>query len=85
MTVLENLMVENHFQGSVENNSLTLGLPELDIEAVFFIPDPPESFSNFSRLAHSKGLRCSNICICRIRYSTLPILLPFRILLHLWA
>jgi len=76
MTVLENLMVQNHFQSSVENDSLTLGLPELDIEAVFFITDSPESFSYFTPLAHSKGLRCSDTCICPIR-STLPILLRF--------
>jgi len=55
MTVLENLMVQNHFQSSVENDSLTLGLPELDIEAVFFITDSPESFSYFAPLSHSKA------------------------------
>jgi len=57
MTVLENLIVQNHIQGSIENDALTLGLPELDIEAVFFITDSPESFPYFTRLGHSRDLR----------------------------
>jgi hypothetical protein len=59
-------------------------LPELDIEAVFFITDSPESFPYFTRLTHSKGLRYFDKCFCPVNL-ILTNLFVSRILHHLRA
>jgi hypothetical protein len=40
MSVPDNQVIQYHVERSVENGSITLPLPEFDVEATFVIADP---------------------------------------------
>jgi hypothetical protein len=50
MSVPQNQIIQNHFQGRRENRLVSLGLPKLDIEAILLIADPSIGFANFSHI-----------------------------------
>jgi hypothetical protein len=50
MSAPEDQIVRNHFQGRLENNLVSSGLPKLHIKAVVRIPDSAVGFDYFSHI-----------------------------------